>query len=55
MKLKKLAGLISLLCTSPAWAIEPFTVQDIRVEGLQRAEAGTIFASLQKLMTLRKY
>ena len=29
-----------------AWAIEPFTVRDIRVEGLQRVEAGTIFASL---------
>ncbi len=27
-------------------AVEPFTVKDIRVEGLQRAEAGTIFASL---------
>ncbi|KKW66861.1 membrane protein [Lampropedia cohaerens] len=28
------------------WAIEPFTVRDIRVEGLQRVEAGTVFASL---------
>ncbi|MDD2915738.1 MAG: outer membrane protein assembly factor BamA [Gallionella sp.] len=43
MKLKKLAGLISLLCLSPAWAIEPFTVKDIRVEGIQRTEAGTVF------------
>ena len=43
MKLKKLAGLISLLCMSPAWAIEPFTVKDIRVEGVQRTEAGTVF------------
>jgi outer membrane protein insertion porin family len=32
--------------TSSAWAIEPFKVRDIRVEGLQRVEAGTIFASL---------
>ena len=31
---------------SQAWAVEPFTVRDIRVEGLQRVEAGTIFASL---------
>ncbi len=46
MKLKKLAGLISLLCMSPAWAIEPFTVQDIRVEGIQRTEAGTVFSYL---------
>jgi len=27
-------------------ALEPFSVRDIRVEGLQRVEAGTIFASL---------
>jgi outer membrane protein insertion porin family len=30
----------------PAWAVEPFTVSDIRVEGLQRIEPGTVFASL---------
>ena len=29
-----------------AMALTPFTVEDIRVEGLQRVEAGTIFASL---------
>lgn len=46
MKLKKLAGLISLLCASPAWAIEPFTVTDIRVEGIQRTEPGTVFSYL---------
>ena len=46
MKLKKLAGLISLLCMSPAWAIEPFIVKDIRVEGIQRTEAGTVFSYL---------
>ncbi|MCK9200227.1 MAG: outer membrane protein assembly factor BamA [Gallionella sp.] len=46
MKLKKLVGLISLLCMSPAWAIEPFTVKDIRVEGIQRTEAGTVFSYL---------
>lgn len=51
MNKKKLAGLISLLCMSavrisPAWAIEPFTVKDIRVEGIQRTEAGTVFSYL---------
>jgi len=51
MNIKKLAGLISLLylsaaCMSPAWAIEPFTVKDIRVEGVQRTEAGTVFSYL---------
>lgn len=29
-----------------AWAVDPFLVRDIRVEGLQRVEAGTVFASL---------
>ncbi|MCP5280350.1 MAG: outer membrane protein assembly factor BamA [Rhodoferax sp.] len=32
--------------TGSAWAVDPFTVRDIRIEGLQRTEAGTIFASL---------
>jgi outer membrane protein insertion porin family len=42
----KLAGMMFLLCTSAAWAIEPFTVKDIRVEGIQRTEAGTVFSYL---------
>ncbi len=29
-----------------SWAVNPFTLQDIRVEGLQRVEPGTVFASL---------
>ena len=29
-----------------AWAADPFTVRDIRVEGLQRVEPGTVFASI---------
>ena len=28
------------------WAVEPFQLSDIRVEGLQRIDAGTVFASL---------
>lgn len=36
----------SLLMAHSAWAVDPFTVRDIRVEGLQRVEPGTIFASL---------
>ncbi len=35
-----------MLTTQAAWALAPFKVQDIRVEGLQRVEPGTIFASL---------
>ncbi len=42
----KLAGILFLLCISHAWAIEPFTVKDIRVEGIQRTEAGTVFSYL---------
>jgi outer membrane protein insertion porin family len=42
----KLAGMIFLLCVSSAWAIEPFTVKDIRVEGIQRTEPGTVFSYL---------
>jgi outer membrane protein insertion porin family len=37
----------AMLCVAhAAWALEPFKVQDIRVEGLQRVEAGTVFASM---------
>jgi len=39
-------GLFALALVLPAWAVEPFTVRDIRVEGLQRVEPGTVFASI---------
>ncbi|UOB04660.1 outer membrane protein assembly factor BamA [[Acidovorax] ebreus] len=35
-----------VFASQAAWALAPFKVQDIRVEGLQRVEPGTIFASL---------
>jgi len=35
-----------LLFSAPALAIEPFVVKDIRVEGIQRIEAGTVFSYL---------
>ncbi len=39
-----LAALFScLFYASAGWAMEPFTVKDIRVEGLQRITAGTVF------------
>jgi outer membrane protein insertion porin family len=38
--------LASAMACLPAWAVDPFTVRDIRVEGLQRIEPGTVFASL---------
>jgi outer membrane protein insertion porin family len=34
---------ISILLAQSAWGFEPFVVRDIRVEGIQRIEAGTIF------------
>ncbi len=45
--LRRVLGSISLgIAAHAAWALEPFQVRDIRVEGLQRVEAGTIFASM---------
>ena len=38
--------LAGLLHFGGAWAADPFVVADIRVEGLQRSDAGTVFASL---------
>ena len=34
------------MAAGSAWAVEPFQLKDIRVEGLQRTDAGTVFASL---------
>ncbi len=39
-------ALAAALQAGPAWAVEPFVLKDIRVEGLQRSDAGTVFASL---------
>ncbi|HUP95372.1 MAG TPA: outer membrane protein assembly factor BamA [Burkholderiales bacterium] len=40
-------GVLSLALSSfPAHAIEPFVIKDIRVEGIQRTEAGTVFSYL---------
>ena len=38
--------LMGALMALPSWAVEPFALKDIRVEGLQRIEPGTVFASL---------
>jgi outer membrane protein insertion porin family len=46
-KLRSVSAIVaSILIAQAAWAVDPFTVRDIRVEGLQRVEPGTIFASL---------
>ncbi|QEA11902.1 outer membrane protein assembly factor BamA [Comamonas flocculans] len=41
-----LAAASLVIVAQAAWALQPFKVQDIRVDGLQRVEPGTIFASL---------
>ncbi|HRP96252.1 MAG TPA: outer membrane protein assembly factor BamA [Rhodocyclaceae bacterium] len=47
MKRRLLSGLVTALFVAmPAWAFEPFVVKDIRVEGIQRTEAGTVFSYL---------
>ncbi|SEN33681.1 outer membrane protein assembly factor BamA [Nitrosomonas marina] len=46
MNYRYLVALLSLLCAVSVWAGEPFVVQDIRVEGIQRTEAGTVFSYL---------
>ena len=38
--------LAAAISSMSAWAVEPFKLKDIRVEGLQRIESGTVFASL---------
>jgi len=42
----RLAGLVPLLYVTSVIAMEPFVVKDIRVEGIQRTEAGTVFSYL---------
>jgi len=46
MKRNLVAGAIAALCVSSVFAFESFVVKDIRVEGIQRTEAGTVFSYL---------
>ncbi|MBP6775864.1 MAG: outer membrane protein assembly factor BamA [Piscinibacter sp.] len=45
-RLRWLILVLTIGLWSAAFAVEPFTVTDIRVEGLQRSDAGTVFAAL---------
>ena len=46
-RLRTVSSMLALVfAANVAWAVDPFLVRDIRVEGLQRVEAGTVFASL---------
>ena len=44
--LRAVAAVVAGVVAQAALALEPFAVRDIRVEGLQRVEAGTVFASI---------
>ena len=35
--------ILAMVMVTNAWSFEPFTIKDIRVEGLQRISAGTVF------------
>ena len=41
-----LLAVLALVVARAAWAFDPFIVKDIRVEGIQRIEAGTVFTYL---------
>ena len=41
-----LAALSAALFSAASLAIQPFVIRDIRVEGVQRTEAGTVFSYL---------
>jgi outer membrane protein insertion porin family len=45
-RVRTISAIVAMAFVANAWAVDPFTVRDIRVEGLQRVEPGTVFASL---------
>ena len=46
MKKNLIAGLMAALFATSASAFAPFVVKDIRIEGIQRTDAGTVFSYL---------
>jgi outer membrane protein insertion porin family len=45
-RVRTVSAVAAIAFAANTWAVEPFTVRDIRVEGLQRVEPGTVFGSL---------
>lgn len=45
-RVRTVSAVCVLAFAANTWAVEPFTVRDIRIEGLQRVEPGTVFGSL---------
>ena len=46
MKIKHLVAILPGLYAASAFAMQPFVVKNIKVEGIQRTEAGTVFSYL---------
>ncbi len=46
MKIKHLVAILSSLYATSSFAMQPFIVKHIKVEGIQRTEAGTVFSYL---------
>jgi outer membrane protein insertion porin family len=46
VRVRTVSAMVAMAFAANAWAVDPFTVRDIRIEGLQRVEPGTVFASL---------
>ncbi|WP_317202704.1 outer membrane protein assembly factor BamA [Janthinobacterium sp.] len=46
LRLSLIGAAVLAFCSGQALAVAPFTVKDIRVEGIQRTEAGTVFSYL---------
>ena len=44
--LRAAAALLALSLSTAVLAFDPFVVKDIRVEGVQRTDAGTVFSYL---------
>lgn len=45
-RVRTVTAVCMLAFAANTWAVDPFTVRDIRIEGLQRVEPGTVFGSL---------
>jgi outer membrane protein insertion porin family len=45
-RLRLIAGVAALLWLPMAWAVEPFKITDIRAEGLERLDVGTVLSYL---------
>jgi outer membrane protein insertion porin family len=46
LRVRTVAAVAAMAFAANTWAVDPFTVRDIRIEGLQRVEPGTVFGSL---------